>query len=73
MAERIILDTNYLVALLDTKDIWHTQISKLSKRLEELEFEAVFLDCVVAETISVLCKRFEEKARKDELPSVIKN
>lgn len=56
-----ILDSNFLVALLDEKDKWNEKAKLISEELEEAQCIEVVLDCVVNEVISVLAKRFRER------------
>lgn len=56
-----ILDSSFLVALLDEKDKWNEKAKAISRELEEAHCIEVVLDCVINEVISVLAKRFEER------------
>lgn len=60
---RVIIDANVLVALIDEIDKWHSTSLKISKKLTAKGWEIIYLDCVVNETTSVLGKRLEEKKR----------
>lgn len=69
--ERIAIDSNVLVALIDSRDKWHTDAQALLSALKERELGPVYFDCVLNETISVLARRAEEQRRSEELPALI--
>ncbi len=64
-SNRVILDSNFLVALIDKKDKWHSRAKNISEKLDEIEHTEVILDLVVNETISVIAKRVEERGDED--------
>ena len=49
----IALDTSLLVGLLDPQDLWHEQAIALEAALQSSGFQAVYFDCVIAETVSI--------------------
>lgn len=57
----MIFDASFLVALVDERDVWHSNAVTLMNALRIKETKAVYLDCVLNEVISVLGGRFEEK------------
>lgn len=59
-----LLDSSFLVALLDSKDTWHSVAVEIEGALPA-RVTRVFLDVVIAETLSVLARRFEERKRSD--------
>lgn len=67
----VILDTNYVVALLDAKDVWHTKAATIQDKLVETEAAVVYLDCVMDEVISVLARRHAERGRAHEFSGVL--
>ena len=63
MSDRAILDTSFLVALFDDRDVWYPQALKIKGRLENEGLEMVVLDCVIGETISTVARRFRERRK----------
>ena len=61
MADRILLDTSYLVALLDEKDIHHKKAAAIHEILARREAAYLYLDCILNETATVLARRAVEK------------
>lgn len=71
MAE-IVLDANVLVGYLDANDSQHARARALIERLEADGHESVLLDVLVAEAVSVLCRRARErKASPPDLAGVL--
>lgn len=64
MPEQYILDTNVLVALIDSSDIFHDRATRLMERIRLNEGEAYLSDAVLNETLSVLAKRCEARGRQ---------
>lgn len=73
MPRKIALDTSFIVALLDEKDLWHSQTVALQAALEQPDLKPVVFDCVLAEALSTLARRAHEKRRVADLPLVISN
>lgn len=71
MPGKIILDASFLVGLFDQKDIRHPQIVEISAVLKNQGFEAVYFDFTINEVISVICKRFTEQKRPDEIQNAV--
>jgi predicted nucleic acid-binding protein len=63
---RAILDSNFLVALIDEKDKWRKSAISIQTALNKKKARLVYLDCAVNETISVIARRLEEKGRSKE-------
>lgn len=64
MINLVAVDTSVLVGLLNPQDHWHQSAVELCVRLESQPgTQLVIFDCVIAETISVICRRLEEKRR----------
>ena len=63
MAE-VVLDANVLVGFLDKGDSLHERALDLLDRLEKDGHDFVLLDICVAEAISVLCRRSEERTKR---------
>lgn len=57
----ILLDTSFLVGLLVPNDHWHQTAVRLWDAIKAAEHDPVYLDCVAAESISVIVRRLEEK------------
>lgn len=68
---RIGIDTSLVVGLLDKKDIWHRKATELYNFLKQQKAQIIIFDCVLAETISTLCRRIHEKRRDDDLSNLI--
>ena len=61
---KIVIDTNILVALLDNKDVHHKTAKIISQKIEENNKEIVIMDCILNEIYSVIARRCKEKGRK---------
>lgn len=57
----VILDSSYMVALIDTQDRWHQQAVRVREALKTWNAETAYFDCVMNETISVIGKRLEQR------------
>ena len=60
---KAILDSSFLVALIDEKDKWRNTAVLIQKALKKKKARLLYLDCAVNETISVIARRLEEKGR----------
>jgi predicted nucleic acid-binding protein len=67
----IAFDTSLLVGLLDPQDLWHEQAVALETALQSAGFQAVYFDCVIAETVSIATRRLREKKRLAEIDSLL--
>jgi predicted nucleic acid-binding protein len=67
----IAFDTSLLVGLLDPQDLWHVQAVALETALQTAGFQAVYFDCVIAETVSIATRRLREKKRVAEIDSLL--
>ena len=56
----IILDTNFLLALVDDKDKWAERARMTLQALKKRGLRGIVFDCVANELISVIGKRLEE-------------
>jgi len=63
---KAILDSSFLVALIDEKDKWRNTAVLIQKALKKKRARLVYLDCAVKEMISVIARRLEEKGRSQE-------
>ncbi|MBT3391336.1 MAG: type II toxin-antitoxin system VapC family toxin [Chloroflexi bacterium] len=68
----IVIDTSVLVGMLVPNDHWHQQAVELGKAIQKQAHSPVYLDCVVAEALSVIVRRLEEKGLSAEIDSVLK-
>lgn len=66
-----IIDSNFVIALVDEKDKWRKQALSLQNALEKEKAKLIYLDCIINETISVVGRRLEEKGRSDEFKTVL--
>jgi predicted nucleic acid-binding protein len=68
---KAILDSSFLIALMDEKDKWRKKALSIQNALKKKKVRLVYLDCAVNETISVVARRLEEKGRSQEFRSVL--
>jgi predicted nucleic acid-binding protein len=68
---KAILDSNFLIALIDEKDKWRKSAISIQKAMKKKKALLVYLDCAVNETISVIARRLEEKGRSQEFLSAL--
>ena len=68
---KAIVDSNFIIALVDKKDKWREQALTLQNALKNQYAELIYLDCIINETISVVGRRLEEKGRSDEFETVL--
>ena len=66
---KVLIDTSYLVGLVDSMDVWHEQSRAIANALEESAAQLVYTECVVGEAIGVLARRSEERRRPDQISS----
>ncbi len=57
----VVIDTSVLVGVLYPRDHRHAQAQALVNDITDAGYGLVYLDCVVAETISVIVRRAEEQ------------
>jgi predicted nucleic acid-binding protein len=67
----VAIDTNVLVALVDSHDKWHDRAVALRDALKATQSELIYFDSVVNETISVLARRAEEQKRTQQFASLL--
>jgi predicted nucleic acid-binding protein len=58
----IVIDANFLVALLDGDDSFHTKATEIEMMIP-IETPRLYFDVVVSESLSVLARRSEERKR----------
>ena len=66
-----VLDTNIVVGLLDTQDVWSERALELRAALKAHDCEPVIFDCVLAEVVSILARRTHEKRRVRQLAPLL--
>jgi predicted nucleic acid-binding protein len=67
----IVVDSSVLVGLLDPNDVWHTQAVTLWETIKAAGHNAVYFDCVAAESIGVIMRRLHEKGRTTDIEAVL--
>lgn len=70
MSVRVLVDTSFLVAQLDERDVHHQTAKALHELFRKREVAYIYLDCVLNEAVTVLARRALE--RKVDLKPVIK-
>ena len=71
MTKQAVIDSNVLVAAIDSRDKWHRMAKSLAGALKAGQVNLIYLDCVVNETISVLARRTNEQKRPGEFASLL--
>jgi predicted nucleic acid-binding protein len=66
----VVVDSNFLVALLDERDTWHSRANEVALALPP-KASRLFFDTVVAESVSVIARRCEEQNRVDAFVGII--
>jgi predicted nucleic acid-binding protein len=66
----VVVDSNFLVALLDAKDIWHSRAQEIESALPK-KAPRLFLDIVVGESVSVIARRCEEQQRSGSFARIV--
>jgi len=61
MSVRILVDTSFLVAQLDERDVHHQTAKALHELFRKREVAYIYLDCVVNEAVTVLARRALER------------
>ena len=62
-----VVDSSLLVSLINPKDHWHTHTISLMEALQAASLELIYLDCVIAESISTALRRVVEKKLFSEI------
>lgn len=68
---QVAIDTNVLVALVDSRDKWHASAQALREVLKATAADLVYFDPVLNEAISVLARRAHEQGRSHQFPSLL--
>lgn len=64
--QQFILDSNFLIALLDREDVHHSRAKIIFTEMEKEEGEIFLSDVLINETLSVMARRAEAKQRGKE-------
>jgi predicted nucleic acid-binding protein len=67
----VIWDSSFVVALIDEKDQWHRQATGLHDALKRVDAQAIYFDCVLNETVSVIGKRLERRGHSESFDAVL--
>jgi predicted nucleic acid-binding protein len=65
------IDTNVLVALVDSRDHWHASAHALREALQGRGADLVYFDPVLNEAISVLARRAQEQGRSSQFADLL--
>ena len=71
MIEKVIYDTNFIIALIDQNDKWHNKATPIQSLIKEKDVKKVYFDCVINEVLSVIGKRLEEKRESGKFTKMI--
>ena len=69
---KVIIDTSLLVAQLDDKDIRHSKSLLVADSLVRTGVELIYFDCVINETITVVCRRLRQRKKEAMIGEVLK-
>ena len=69
---KVILDANYILAILDQTDIHHKPAVDIDDKIQAVFDEILYLDCVINEVVSVTIKRLKERKKKELIPDYLK-
>lgn len=67
MSVRVALDTSFIIGLTDNQDVWYAQAQQLRPMLDTADVQIHVFDCVLAEVVSALARRFHERRRTGQL------
>lgn len=68
--EPVCLDSNYLVALFDQRDVWHQEAARVHEVLRERRVLTITPDCVIDEVLTALGRRCRERGQADAFPQL---
>jgi len=68
---KVILDTNYILAILDKHDIHHQSAIAIDDKIQAVFDEFFYFDCVINEIVSVTIKRLKERKKKELIPDYL--
>ncbi len=61
MSVRVLVDTSFLIAQLDERDVHHQTATALHELFRKRDVAYIYLDCVVNEAVTVLARRALER------------
>lgn len=64
---KAVLDSNFIVALLDTNDVWHKQAEEIDIAMHE-SITRIFLDVALIESVTVFARRSSERKQISSFP-----
>jgi predicted nucleic acid-binding protein len=67
----VVIDSSVLVGLLVPNDLWHSRAMALWDALKNAGHVGLYLDCVIAETVSVATRRLHEKGLTVEVEALM--
>lgn len=69
MTSRVIVDSSFLIAQLDERDVHHRTARTIHELFRSQQVSYLYLDCMVNETITVLARRARER-KVDPVPII---
>lgn len=69
---KVILDANYILAILDQNDIHHKLAIDIDNKIQAVFDDILYLDCVINEVVSVIIKRLKGRKKKELIPDYLK-
>ena len=63
---KVLLDTNFIIALVDSKDQYHKKALEIESRIKKKEIEIICMDCIVNEVYSVIARKLIERKMSKE-------
>jgi predicted nucleic acid-binding protein len=66
----VVIDSSVLVGLINVHDHWHQQSVMLYQAMLTAQWKIIYLDCVIAETMSVVIRRLHEKKWFDDVQHI---
>lgn len=69
---RVILDANYILAILDQNDIYHKAAIDIDNKIQAVFDEIFYFDCIINEVVSVTIKRLKDRKKKELIPDYLK-
>ncbi|MEM7124805.1 MAG: type II toxin-antitoxin system VapC family toxin [Chloroflexota bacterium] len=64
---KIVIDSSVLIGLLNPNDHWHSHTTTFFSAIQATDTELIYLDCVIAESVSTVLRRLTEQGRMDEI------
>src|SRR4029450_4611561 len=69
--KQALIDTNVLVALVDTRDTWHARAQAVREALKTTATSLIYWETVLNETPSGLARRAHEQRRADQFAGLV--